>query len=216
MIYHGSMTIEKFDNIYIICAHPDDEVIFFGPFLRYHNPLNSHFVTCLTCSDNIIRRSEFVYFLSSLKIKHKIFNFPIKRGFNIFLILKYFLFLIKNFHTANGKTLIITHSIYGDDHFHPQHIFLSFACLLLAKSCNYSLINSNNHEAALLYLRTLKLSFTKILKVSLFKLSLFIYRSNVIMTCNKSTLDFATMAYKSQNLGYPSFLSNKFTFTKLF
>ena len=215
--------LKKYKVINIVCAHPDAEIIFFGPFLNSSLFNNSRKclvnVYCLTCKDHTVRSKEFALFMDSLSVNYKIYDYKIVRGMNFFNIYRYYRWIKNNVNTLSNQTLFVTHSIYGDDHFHPQHIFLSIATLLYVRIYRYDVLFSNN----LLFANTFyKSSFYssnqnlifKYLKLFLMLLSRIIYKKSFFMSCRKSTIKKSISCYKSQNLSYNTLIENKFHFSE--
>ena len=120
-------------QISIIVAHFDDEVVFFAPFFQNNE---EHFfdeniykkkLFCLTCKSNKVRRSEFIEITKLLGCSHKQFDLPIVRG----LAANYFKdtnHLLKPI--IKKSNISVTHSLFGDDHFHPQHSIISLVCFI--------------------------------------------------------------------------------------
>ena len=82
---------------------------------------------CLTCKSNKVRRSEFIEITKLLGCSHKQFDLPIVRG----LAANYFKdtnHLLKPI--IKKSNISVTHSLFGDDHFHPQHSIISLVCFI--------------------------------------------------------------------------------------
>ena len=122
-----------------IVAHPDDEVIWFAPFLRQFSEGVSDCtmkkidtVVCLTCKDNFVRSKE----LSEISVYYKfdvsIYSSPIIRRFSYKEICCMRDIISDEF--SDNTDVFFTHALYGDDHFHPQHIIISLICLYYSVS----------------------------------------------------------------------------------
>ena len=215
----------------LFVAHPDDEVIFFAPLLNSKLPNfpgeNEIYgeidkVVCMTCKDDPIRSTEFKRLADCVGFQGEIFNIPIVRGFsleNYYQILKQVQSCV-----SLGAEKCVTHSLYGDDHFHPQHVLLSIAvtyvCIrqglrIVVAECDCSTIQ--------LFLRAFKRTDWRRLKSIAFlplKLALIIihkilFKPEGLYQADQDILDNARFTYTSQSLEYPSFIENSYRFALL-
>lgn len=216
-------------NITIIVAHPDDEIIFFAPLF---NSVDSIFgklfkfnskVICLTCKSNSIRSTEFENIVKYLKCSSLHYDLPIIRGFAIGEFIKTYQLLRKSLKTDTD--ICVTHSLYGDDHFHPQHSLISIVCLFWCIKNRKSIIVHRspksifNHIVVLLFKQTDFMSIKSILflpiKILLIVLDFMIFKKIIKISADKNILEAAQKIYKSQSLEYHSFLKNEYSYAEI-
>ena len=92
------------------------------------------YIICLTCGSNKVRSKEFnnsVKFTNKIA-DFKIFDEPIIRGIKLNKLSHYYSLIEKNL--PENCEAIFTHSIFGDHHFHPQHVLLSLASIKVARN----------------------------------------------------------------------------------
>jgi len=215
----------------LFVAHPDDEVIFFAPLLELKSSIYQDLdeksygnltVVCMTCEDDPIRFKEFTALASHVGYRAAIYDTPIVRGLsfeNYFRILK----RVQSYVSSDTKECA-THSLYGDDHFHPQHVLLSIAVTYVCIRQGVRVIVADcSCSAAQLFLRALKRTDWRRLKsIALlpFKFVLIIahklvFTSSKLYQAEQSLLDSASLIYASQSLEYPSFVDNLYRFSSL-
>lgn len=118
---YGSIYNAKNAETLIICAHPDDETIFFSSIIKEKSP----FVICMSHSGNRVRRQEFSNALKAQKCQYGglLLNFPDVKGMTWVwkYCLKHKLQAIKKF-CPNVKT-VYTHAGTGESG-HPHHFFV--------------------------------------------------------------------------------------------
>lgn len=217
-----------------IVAHPDDEVIFMGPLLRSKKSiieLNGHFpcphslritkVACITCQNDDQRASEFKKICEYYECDSSIYNAPIIRS-------------IFNSHVRdtwanisgelNKQTdICITHSLYGDDHFHPQHILVSIICLTICLARGIPIIFSHTSKS---YKWLVRLALTRteftfkslsflVIKLVMIGLTKLITQHYLTARADQIDLDNANEIYTSQSLGYVNVIENMFSFQVL-
>lgn len=217
-------------NISIIVAHPDDEVIWFAPFFNTTNTTifnleisaSNKKIYCLTCANDMTRANEYKKIMHKLSCDAEIFNIPIKRGIsksNFLEIYKKVEMIYKL-----KPDYVISHCLYGEDHYHPQHITTSIACIILSFKNNIPLITSASNLGCLkniknIFIRTNYLSVKSILFIPIKALMIFMdaifFKKSCLFKADEFILNNSINTYKSQSLHYERFLVNSFRFAKL-
>lgn len=217
-------------NISIVVAHPDDEVIWFAPFFNktsttvfnLETSSSNKKIYCLTCANNMIRASEYKEIMHKLSCDAEIFNVSIKRGLsksNFFEIYK----KVKIIYESKPD-YVISHCLYGEDHFHPQHITTSIACIILSIKNNIPLITSASNSGLLKNIknvikRTNYLSVKSILFIPLKALMIFMdlifFKKSYLFEADEFVIKNSISTYQSQSLDYERFLRNSFRFAEL-
>lgn len=215
----------------LFVAHPDDEVIFFAPLL-HENSVNyddngvgtssKPTVVCMTCRDHPVRSREFKEMASLVGYRYIMYDIPIIRGLSFENYREILQRVLSN--VSSDTTECATHSLYGDDHFHPQHVLLSIAvtyvCVrqgirLYVADCSYNTFR--------LFIRVLKRTdWMKLKSIALLPIKLFlVIIHKILFTSSKScqaeegVLESANLIYLSQSLDYPSFVENSYRFSSL-
>lgn len=202
----------------LIFCHPDDELIFLGPHVDNNMRFEQKLV-CLTCRDNSSRSDEFYSFMSDLNItRYEILDLPIIRGFQFRWLRIYYRLLREHKHAVSR---IITHTVYGDEHQHPQHVLLALASLVFGIVHKVDVICYGNSKIALKVLlrRTLKaISYKNSIKVTgvlLVKLLLFLihyifFKKHRTHSLSSEIRLCGAKNYLSQSLNYEIFNENKY------
>lgn len=206
-------------NIYI--CHPDDEIIFFGGILQLLKcKTNKIEITCFTCNSNKIRQKEFTTFMDKLTItNYEILDFKILRGINLVEIVKFY----KKLCIDNPK-FIISHNLYGEDHFHPQHIRLSIAVQVyriinrLKRNKIHFISSGNNHSGDNVYKKiskthnsTFKGYLLTSIKLTLFILHKLSVKSEHLIFDKENLGLLGERVYKSQNFDYDNIKHKSWT-----
>ena len=158
------------DKAFVVFCHPDDEVLFLGPILDDKKYYKEFY--CLTCGDNPIRKNEFRSFMKSLQFEpNTIGYFPIVRGFKLRWMYTYYRDIVAR---CENSDLIVTHTIYGDEHFHPQHVMLALPVLLYCIRYRVNLVCYGNPSLAFTYLKERHILSKSNLPMFLIKLLLLI------------------------------------------
>lgn len=217
-------------TISIVVAHPDDEVIWFAPFFNktkttifnLETSVSNKKIYCLTCANNSIRANEYKEIMRKLSCEAEIFNVSIKRGLsksNFFDIYKKVKIIYKS-----KPDYVISHCLYGEDHFHPQHITTSIACILLSIKNNIPLITSASNSGIIkniknVLIRTNYLSLKSILFMPIKALMIFLdgifFKKSCLLKADEFIIKNSINTYKSQSLDYERFLGNSFRFAEL-
>ena len=115
----------------VVCAHPDDEVIFFAPVISEKFKLEGVRVICMTCRNHPVRAQEFDAFCSAASISGQILDNEIRRSVQFSFVRRVYRALDQG-DREKPFLVIFTHSCFGDDHFHPQHVSVFLGALLYA------------------------------------------------------------------------------------
>ena len=210
------MTDTVKDRALVVFCHPDDEVLFLGPILedkKYHKEFY-----CLTCGDNPIRRSEFKSFMNTLRFDYNTMGcFPIVRGFKLHWMYTYYRDIVARFENPD---LIVTHTIYGDEHFHPQHVMLALPLLMYCIRNRVNLVCYGNPNLAFSYLKESNILSKSSIPMFLIKLLLlithkFLFRRDGRATISDNVRRNATLSYRTQDLNYKIFEKNEYQRYKL-
>lgn len=117
-------------DIIIVCAHPDDETIFFSSVLKQKKP----FVICASHLGNLIRREEFKSALVEYGVKGVMLNLPDVKG-GQFIWKLYLPIKLKILRTKfpNVRT-VYTHAGIGESG-HPHHFCVNRAVKKAFSDC---------------------------------------------------------------------------------
>ena len=215
-----------------IIAHPDDEVIWAGPLLSKDRVFSKvarktqtpswivNKVVCLTCEDHAKRSIEFRECAKYYGFQYSFYNTPISRKLSFTEFKTMWEVISSEF--DDGIDVCLTHAIYGDDHFHPQHILISFICLIQSLSRGVPLIFSHSSKslASLLMDALRRTDFTVKsfiflpIKVFTIFLSYLVSSPYIVVSANEVELKIAKQVYSSQSFDYINIGNNKFTFRK--
>lgn len=218
-------------KITFVVAHPDDEVIWFAPFFNkdIFNIAGLDFsrcskeIICLTCGDNKIRSDEFRKILDRFNLNGKIMDIPIKRGISYKNYKQINIAIRKLYKTK--PDIVITHCLYGEDHFHPQHILTSISCFINSLSTNSLIISSASNRSYLSNMLNAihRTNFISIKSISFLFIKIFLITLDLLLfkkmpgtfkaeaTVIKDSIDI----YESQSTDYERFNNNKFRYAKL-
>lgn len=218
-------------SVKCIIAHPDDEVIFMAPFLRSKKSIIKYSgcfpsphsliikkVVCLTSKNNVQRKSEFKKICEYYGCEGSIYNIPIKRSI-----------FSSNFRNTWSKIsgelnskcdICITHALYGDDHFHPQHILVSLFCLIQCLTRRKTIIFSHTSKS---YASLVKSAITRTeltfksliflgIKLTMIGLTKLFSKQYTTASADQIDLDKANDIYISQSLHYVNIIDNNFNF----
>lgn len=129
------MNKEKKYNLVFVVAHPDDESLWIGGSLYFLNKfdfVNIH-VICITGDKDKERKNSFNEAMDICGINNKIVldhEIPTKGGIPLQRVEDYFLQgLAKMNLPINDVDLLVSHSPYGDEHNHVQHMQLFYEIL---------------------------------------------------------------------------------------
>jgi hypothetical protein len=217
-----------------IIAHPDDEVIWMLPFLSAVKaksldqgnievaPSKITKVICLTCADDPIRRAEFHRASEVFGFISDIHSLPIDRGLNFALIRKMWELVSPEF--SENYDACFTHSPYGDDHFHPQHMIVSLICTTLGCLRRVPVIyNSTLLSKTELAFSAARRSKFKVRSIFFVFIKLFTILTTFLITKKLLTLrvdvqdlNLAKSSYSSQNLTYSNMMVGIFRFRIFF
>lgn len=216
-----------------IIAHPDDEIIWMAPFLREHMVLLGacrkvqapswyiNKVVCLTCKGHSKRSGEFKEIAKHYGFQYSFFSTQIVRKLSFKELRTMWKIISSEF--DEGVDVCITHAVYGDDHFHPQHMSISFICIVQSFFRDVPLIFSHSSKP---FLSILKDAFARTdfsiksfvflpIKVLTVCLSYLISSPYVVASANRADLKSAEEIYSSQSFDYKNIRDNKFTFRKI-
>ena len=221
-------------SVLLVIAHPDDEVIFFSPLILKTKKLMNNLglkefklhIICLTCGSNKVRSKEFS---NSIKFTNKIANFqifdePIIRGIKLDKLSHYYSLIERNL--PKNCEAIFTHSIFGDNHFHPQHVLLSLASIKVARNKNTKLFTCGDAGSSIKSIK--EYLFNKkflvnglsgagktLIKIFLIFLFILFFKRVGSFSIERKKLECFREIYSSQSLEYPSFIDNSFPFSIL-
>ena len=217
-----------------IVAHPDDEVIFMGAFLRtkksiietkeQHPDPHSVCITkvaCMTCQDDEVRAKEFEKICEYYKFDGSIYDLRITRSFvnaNVIAI-----WGMVSGELDKQTDCCITHALYGDDHFHPQHMLISTVCLSICLARRIPIIFSHSSKSYKWLFSsainrtefTLKSLFFLVVKLMMIGLTGLLTRYYCTARAQPADLNNAIQIYSSQSLSYINVIENKFNFRVL-
>jgi len=125
----------RVNEILIVVAHPDDEILWFGDLIL--NNSNKIKVLCVTNYSNERRRNEFKKIMEKCKVDYEMWDFSDLRSYADCPLLKEKLSKIIPYHKY-----IYTHSLSGESG-HPTHI--------LIYKCLYDLVKNNLYVSNLYY-----------------------------------------------------------------
>lgn len=219
-------------KIKCIVAHPDDEIIWAGPLLREHKTLlkvarkvrppswHINKVVCLTCQDHSKRSAEFKNCAKHYGFQYSFFNTPISRKLSFKELMDIWKIISSEF--DNEIDICVTHAIYGDDHFHPQHMLISLVCLVNSFSRGIPLIFSHSSKPLFLVLKdafvrtdfTIKSFIFLPIKVVAIFLSYLISSPYIVASADIADIKCAKEIYSSQSFDYKNIHDNKFRFRK--
>ena len=217
------------EKISIFVAHPDDEIIFFAPFFNketdnlFNQNIFNRELICLTCKSNKIRRSEFIKITNHIKCSPIHFDLPIVRGLPILHFKENYKLIYPII--KNKTNICVTHSLYGDDHFHPQHSIISLVCLFSRINLRIPMIvpkSQKNLIYVLFSAFTVRTNFKSIksilfipIKIILIFLDYILFNKKYQLVADNEILFEAKRIYKSQSLEYHSYKINKYSFGEI-
>lgn len=184
------------------------------PILSKSLKIRRRFI-CLSCGDDAVRANEFKNFVHALnEDDYKIFKFPIIRGLKLNTIIAYYKWLS----SLKFSDVVVTHTIYGDEHQHPQHILLGITILLLSIRNRFKVVMIGNAKIAfsVMLKRTFssQFMFTTVihfpLKIFLFLLFKLLFKSVKRVSGDPDIRKKVIQCYKSQNLDYKIFNENNY------
>lgn len=215
----------------LFVAHPDDEVIFLAPLLEFKPSIYKDetektdeipTVVCMTCKDDPIRSKEFAALAAHVGFRAVISDIPIARGLS-FKNFSRILELVRS-NVSPGTKECSTHSLYGDDHFHPQHILLCIAVtyVCIKKGLRLTVADSNCSTAQLFFKAVKRTDWKRFKSILLLPVKLFlimlhkiVFAPGKLRQADQLLLDRARLIYASQSLEYPSLVSNLYRFSTL-
>lgn len=109
--------ITRKNDILIVVAHPDDDLLWFGDFIIKN--CQKVKVLCITNSSNKIRRSEFQKIMDKINVDYEMWDSCDIKSYDNFPELKK-----KLSNEIINYNMILTHSLSGETG-HPTHILLS-------------------------------------------------------------------------------------------
>ena len=185
-----------------------------------HTMTHTSFLILATHPDDEVRRAEFEQALQELSTPGDILTLPITRRLSVGY-LRAISASLREQNARGGFDTIATHSLVGDDHFHPQHIMTAMAALLFSLRHKLNLVVYDpfpDETAAQTVSRFWRMTEgrgpARIAKATarslLWILHIVIFRQRLspMKVNDLSVLNRLQHIYKSQNLGYQSFTQN--------
>ena len=114
----------------LVCAHPDDETIFFSSFLKKERP----FVICVSNRGHKVRREEFYKALAYWGVEGTMLNFPDVPGITFIWRWRMAAKLKRTSKKLSSVVTVYTHSASGESG-HPHHYAVSNGVTKAFKGC---------------------------------------------------------------------------------
>lgn len=129
---NDTLHCEKLKNVkyLVICAHPDDETIFFSSILKKKKP----FVICASNRGNKVRRHEFYSALDSWGVEGTMLNIPDVKGLDFIWRWRTGVALRRIKKYLPSVTVIYTHSEVGETG-HPHHYAVNTGVQKIFSQC---------------------------------------------------------------------------------